>query len=267
LAKGTSASRRSAGGVRGGVAAYNPVPLYHQIFLIMKAKIVEGEYGPGAYLPGERELCDAYNVSRITAVRALNDLAAEGLVVRERGRGTRVQIVGSGSVIRGPVEAAFPNLAGDPDGAPANLGQAAKAVKVYKFAEAPAIAAVAEALRVPTGTPLQEAVRVTRFGVQPHNHLTSFVPIDIGRTWTRRDLEKGPMAALFERAGIKIARTEELVTATLADVTFAERLEVPVGSPLIKITRLSFASDGRPVNYFIGHYPPDRYQYRVTLPR
>ena len=66
------------------------VPLYHQIFLTLKNRIYSGMLGPGDPVPGEQELCGEFGVSRITAKRALNELADAGLVVRERGRGTRV---------------------------------------------------------------------------------------------------------------------------------------------------------------------------------
>src|SRR5690606_20172913 len=46
--------------------------------------------GDGTLMPSEAELVERFGVSRITAKRALDDLAAEGLVARRRGRGTMV---------------------------------------------------------------------------------------------------------------------------------------------------------------------------------
>ncbi len=68
----------------------SPTPLYHQIYMILKAKIEEGDMPRDCVLPGEHALAEAFNVSRITAKRALNELARSGYVLRYRGRGTCV---------------------------------------------------------------------------------------------------------------------------------------------------------------------------------
>lgn len=90
-------AQRSAATVSGpvsravsGVVRQFQSPLYHQIFLILKHRILEGELAAGDGVPGEQELAQIHGVSRITAKRALDELAAAGLVVRERGRGTSV---------------------------------------------------------------------------------------------------------------------------------------------------------------------------------
>jgi GntR family transcriptional regulator len=245
----------------------NRVPLYHQIFLILRSKIADGEYAVGSYLPGELELEETFGVSRITAVRALNELAAAGLVVRERGRGTRVQMVASGMVARGPAGVA--GTAEDsvhPAGGVVEDLSAAK-IKVYEFEFAPAPPAVAAALALPEGTVVQYATRVANFAGKPFNHLTTYVPEDVARKWSRKDLERTPMTVLMERNGPAIHLVRENITATLADMQVAERLQVGVGSPLLKVTRVSYDRHNRAIDYMIGLYPPDRYQYVLTLPR
>src|SRR5579859_1564778 len=66
------------------------VPLYQQVKRDLLAAIAAGEYAPGRPFVTQREICERFNVSHATAVRALNDLAAEGHVVRKRGQGTFV---------------------------------------------------------------------------------------------------------------------------------------------------------------------------------
>ena len=67
-----------------------PTPLYHQIYLILRDRIRAGVLARNALLPGEQELGRLFNVSRITVKRALNELAADGLISRHRGRGSIV---------------------------------------------------------------------------------------------------------------------------------------------------------------------------------
>ncbi len=87
-----------------------PTPLYHQIYLVLRNKIIDGEFVDGDLLPGEERTARSCGVSRITAKRALNELAEDGLVVRERGRGTRVIHRSPTPPVRAGVEGLLENL-------------------------------------------------------------------------------------------------------------------------------------------------------------
>jgi DNA-binding LacI/PurR family transcriptional regulator len=65
-------------------------PIYLKIKNLLKEQIDNGELKEGDKLPSEHELCKIYGISRITAMRALNELAVENYVKRERGSGTTV---------------------------------------------------------------------------------------------------------------------------------------------------------------------------------
>lgn len=54
----------------------SPTPLYHQIFLILRDRIFDGTYGFESAVPSENEICSNFGVSRITAKRVLDELAA-----------------------------------------------------------------------------------------------------------------------------------------------------------------------------------------------
>ncbi|HEY3606137.1 MAG TPA: GntR family transcriptional regulator [Pseudonocardiaceae bacterium] len=66
------------------------IPLYQQVKRKLLAAIAAGDYAAGRPFITQREICERFNVSHATAVRALNDLAADGYVVRRRGQGTFV---------------------------------------------------------------------------------------------------------------------------------------------------------------------------------
>ena len=250
-------------------------PLYRRIFVQLRKKIRDGEYIVGQYLPGERELCESYGISRITAVRVLNDLAASGLVVREQGRGTRVSYVARGRLMRGPTEFSQ---------SPGENGQFAASVKdflstmrraapedgavtLFDFCDEKANSGVAEALDIPLGSPVRKMTRVWRFAGRPYNHLESYMPTAIANVWSRDAILHKPLALLIEDAGLNIGRIEENVSATLATDELAARLEVPVGSALLKVVRVQYERSGAPLQFVVGHYPSERYQYRVSLSR
>ena len=235
-----------------------PTPLYHQIYVILREQIVSGLYAAQAALPAEHELMRRFKVSRITAKRALDELATEGLVVRSRGSGTRVVEGLKPAPLSGNISGLLENLL--------MLGLKTK-VEIVDFGYVPASGDVAKALGVRLGEEVQRAVRVRSKGGAPLSFTTSHVPADLGHTYTRKDLARQPLLALLEKAGVLIGSAEQTISAALADTVVAPRLKVKVGSPLLSVTRTVSDQDGRAVEHISILYRPDRYQYRMKLAR
>ena len=68
--------------LRGG-----PLPRYYQLKEIIRERIMTGEWAPGTLIPSERELCERYGISRMTARQSITELVSEGLLYREQGKG------------------------------------------------------------------------------------------------------------------------------------------------------------------------------------
>ncbi|MCG8593674.1 MAG: GntR family transcriptional regulator [Kiloniellales bacterium] len=233
-------------------------PLYHQIYLILRQKICDGAYGFGALLPGEQELSRDFNVSRITAKRALDELADAGLVVRQRGRGTSVSFRAPSPPVRSSVDGLLENLL--------MMGLKTE-VRLLGFGYVAASEEIARALGCQAGAAVQRAVRVRSLEDRPLSYLTTHVPEAIGRAYDEGDLARTPLLALLERGGIKVGSAEQVITATLADTTVAPLLEVEIGAPLLQVTRIVADEAQRPVEHLAALYPPERYQYRMVLSR
>ena len=244
-------------GVQGASGALR-MPLYHQIFLILRQQIMDGLHEYDALIQGEQELAETYDVSRITANRALDELAAEGLVVRERGRGTRVRYKPKARAYQASMDGLLENLIA--------MGLETE-VKLLSFGYVPAAEEVAAALSCPIGQEVQRSVRVRSVEGQPFSFLTTFVPAEIGRRYGAEDLANKPLLSLLERGGIQVDAANQLISATLADAEVAGHLGVEAGSALLKINRIVRDRDGRPVEYITALYRPDQYQYRMVLSR
>jgi GntR family transcriptional regulator len=241
----------------GAVELRSTTPLYQQIFEVLRDKIYGGEYEIDSFLPSEQEIAEFFRVSRITAKRALDEMANAGLAVRLHGRGTRVCITPRRTRVHGDVSSLVHSL----------HAKGPAVVRVLEFEYRAAPVDVAERLQLSPGDEIQYAVRVWSASDGPFSHLTTFVPALLGRHWSRSDLEARPLVSLLEESGIKIRGAEESITATLADGPLAAALSVQHGSALLKIMRTVYGEGNKPVEYVISHYPPERYRYSVTLER
>lgn len=66
-------------------------PLYRQLHRLLRRRILDGEFGVGDPIPPESTLMEAYDVSRITVRSALEQLVRDGMIDRQRGRGSFVR--------------------------------------------------------------------------------------------------------------------------------------------------------------------------------
>lgn len=236
-------------------------PLYRRIFLALQTRILSGDFDQGRYLPSEYELAKTFGVSRITAMRALNDLASAGLVVRERGRGTRARILSSGTIVRGPVEETITVVQQSPI-----IEQDADRhyITVLDLREVAAKKEAAAALGIRPGRTIVRSIRLLKFGGRPYAHVTTYLRPNLGTKWQRHDMERGPLAKLIESEGIALCRTTEVVSAVPAETKISKQLEIVARSPVLQVIRTSFDSQDNPVEYLIALHPPDRYRYAVT---
>ena len=238
--------------------ASNPTPLYHQLYLLYRQRILSGSLALGDKLPSESKLETIHGISRITAKRALDELAREGLVTRERGRGTTVRYSMQQSSVSADFSGLMENLIA--------IG-ATTTVEVLSFDYLPAPANVAEALGVEPGSTVQRAERRRSRDGRPFSHIVTFLPQDVGRTFDRQDLTDQPILKLIERAGKTVAQADQTVTAVSADALTSVVLGVPEGAPLLKVSRAVYDREGSTVQYIEVLYRPDVYQLNMRLDR
>ena len=235
-----------------------PTPLYHQIYVLIREKIYSGSYANGSLIPTENELEKMFDVSRITVKRALDELASEGLVTRQRGKGTTI-------TFNNPVSSSPTNM----DGLLEDLATIAKEtkVKVLEFDYVKASPQATDALKLTAASIVQKAVRVRYKNATPFSYVITYLPEEIGRSFSYDELENEPILALIERSGKNISRARQTVTATLADGTTGPALSVSIGSPLLKVSRIVYDYDDKPVEYITIYYRPDHYQLNLELSR
>jgi GntR family transcriptional regulator len=242
-----------------------PLTKYHQIYLVLREQIQEGRFAHG--LPGELELTRQFGVGRVTVRRALEQLADEGLIVREAGRGTRPTTRHEQGRQRPSLAEGLHHPSSRLSGLLENLVQVSRStsVKVLDWRVIHASPEIAEALQVPEGAKLRKAVRRRSASAGPVSLITTYVPDELVRGYGRKELAIKPMLQLLEESGVELGRARQTVSARQADAQVAAELQVAVGTALLSVRRLVFDVNDRPVQLLIGLYRPDRYEYQMEL--
>lgn len=240
------------------VSQQHPTPLYHQIFLLYRQQIIEGRLTRGDQLPSEDELAARHNVSRITAKRAMNELARARLVTRARGRGTIVSYEGESVAMSADFSDLLASLLSI---------DASTEVEVISVDYVRPPTDVRHALELPEDAVTQRVERRRRRAAEPFSHSLTYLPESIGRSFSVDDLWDRPILALVEAAGCRVASGRQSVTAALADPKLSGHLETPVGAPLLQVRRVLRDVSDRPVQHITVHYRPEKYTLTMKLDR
>jgi GntR family transcriptional regulator len=234
----------------------SPVPLYWQVEHDIRHRIESGVWQPGYRLPSESQLSDLYGASRITIRQALGNIASDGLVSREPGRGTFVREFKPPQGVR--LTASFTE----------EMMQLGYNIDTRVLAQRtePASDLVANHFDIDPGTPV---IRVDRL------RLTDGIPLAIQRSSLPADRFPGLDTAdltgslyqhLHETYGVIPARADEVINACLVteDDEGIELFEVDAHLPCFLIERTSF-DDAGPVDFSRSLVRSDRYKIRLAL--
>ena len=230
------------------------IPLYHQVYLILKDGIRSGAYPNGSALPIEPTLCEEFGVSRITVKRAMKELVEDGLVVRQRGKGTFVA-----DDAESPTKNALDDLLESVQA----IGDATDVQHLASDFVSPPSDVCAK-LGLEPGVNVLKSNQLRLSNNEPLAVIVAYVPERIARRLDDKT-KNLPMLVRLSHAGIHVDRAEQEVTATLADPAIAAPLKIEVGAPLLKLTRLVFDDSNQPVEWLTSYYRGDRYAMRTSL--
>ncbi|MCA9690801.1 MAG: GntR family transcriptional regulator [Nannocystaceae bacterium] len=231
-----------------------PLPLYHQLKLILVSRIERGDYRPGDLIPGEQELQDRFGLSRTTVRQALREMELEGLVTRYRGRGTFVARPRSGN---GPEFSA--GLLSTSDAPPTTGWRVLSATQVGATPE------LAELFGVAPKTAVFRLERVRLADGAAVGHTISHVSPAVKGPFLEATFGAGTSLDYLRPKGVvDNSTTERVLGAVLADDSVAAILDVAPGSPLLQIRRVLYNAEGKPIEQFVGMFRGDRFQFRVA---
>lgn len=250
-----------AQGAGSGVNSPSPAPtfspLYQQIKALIMQRLEAGEWKPGELIPSEVELGGRFKVSQGTVRKAIDELAAENLVVRRQGKGTFVA-----THHETQAQFRFLRLMADSEEPqrPEN--------KILDVKRVRASAEVARQLDMKSGDAVIFIKRVKSFNAVPIILEEIWLPGGTfkGLTAERLAEYRGPLYGLFETEfGTRMIRAEERIRAVGADPESAVILGVPPHTPLLSVERASFTYGDKPVEMRRGLYLTTDHHYQSEL--
>ncbi|MEM1261050.1 MAG: GntR family transcriptional regulator [Pseudomonadota bacterium] len=231
----------------------SPTPLYYQLYTMLHDAISSGELPRGSRMPSEKELAANFDVSRITARRALDELALRKMVARHRGRGTFVDYRYQPDTMHAPLTELMQSID--------HMWRDTK-VEVIEldFSEPPT--GISDEFRTGDGETLCHQIRVRSKQGVPFAHYVTWTR-GFNRRLTKAQLEKTSRLELLKRYGIEFSRVEQFLSAEGADTDVAQRLGVSTGKPLLKLTRYAYDKQSQLLDKLTALYNPDLFLYRM----
>ena len=233
------------------------VARYYLLYEYLSGALNDGTIPAGAALPSEPALVSRYKLSRTTVRRALARLEEEGRIVRRRGSGTYARQSHKAPRLQLNLHEFFADAA----------ALASKATTtVLRFEIGPVPASLRE-LHPQLGQQSLIIQRVHRSHSAPYMLSTAYVPEQLGRKIRKPAVTGGSLLAVLDQLGPRATTTEYTASAIAADAIAAKRLDVPLGTPLLR-TRAVLSNDrGQLYAVIDSACRPDRFSLRADLER
>ena len=234
----------------------SPVPLYRQMRDTLRQWIETGVYKPGDILPPEPDLESQFEVSRITVRQAIVELVQEGLLERERGKGTFVREPKITQKLNHISSWAETILA---------MGMTARTVDC-RIEEVEPPVWVKRILPVGADEKVTLVIRLRYANDEPMCIMTNYILSDYVPGLARDGLISESLYDTLEhKYNLVLSRAEETVEAMVTDKKTAEKLKTYEGAPLLVVTRVTYDQNDLPFEVVKVKSRADKYQYSATL--
>ncbi|PWI41149.1 GntR family transcriptional regulator [Streptomyces sp. ICBB 8177] len=213
---------------------------YEEIAESLRARIAAGEFGPGEVVPSGRDLAEQWSVSRATAIKAMDVLRSDGVVVARQGTGF---IVTETPVARpaGSRRAGSARVTG---------GMPFLRIGVPDWAEPPP--RVAAALRMDAGVPALRRARVLQLpDGSPHSYVEAWFPPDVAEASPRlaqaAPIAEGTTRYVRRQTDRYPVEGVDVTTVRLATETEAHHLALAEEAPVAVLLHTALDQAGRPL--------------------
>ncbi|MGE5582913.1 MAG: GntR family transcriptional regulator [Bacillota bacterium] len=235
------------------------IPLYHRLASAIKEKIIQGEFKEGDYIPSEAHLAEMFGISRTTARQAIIKLYHDGLLERQRGKGTIVK--------RQKLMREFPGWSSFTEETK-RMGKKPGTIIVSEKIIVPSLEEIIKALQL---NPDEKVVYLLRKRYADDELLGVSESYFNKKIWDAHNLQitdplqlnNRSIYAFLEEGGIQLIWANEAIEAGTADKKLAKILNIAPGLPMLYITRVVYGRDNVPVEYAINKFRADKYKISI----
>lgn len=229
------------------------VARYYRLYELLSAALQDGTIAPETALPSEPELCARHGISRTTVRRALDRLEREGRIVRRRGSGTYARL-----------QRTLPRFCVELHALPGILAalESRTTSKTLRFRPAP-VPQTLRAMAVEIGSTTYLLERIRSANGRPLSLTTTYLPEAVGRRLRRPVPRRASVMTVLEGLGCATAAVRCVLGAVPADVAAARALQVPLGSPLLRVRAVLTGDAGEPWAVLESLCRSDRLQLKV----
>lgn len=228
-----------------------PIPFYFQLAELLEQEITEGRLAPGERLPSEAELCSHFGLSRTTVRQALGRLEQEGLVRREKGRGSYVTDSHRRTWLLQSVEGFFEDETG-------RSGHAVSS-QILNLAAAPLPRWALTALALP---PRSEGVTLERLRSVDGRvamYVVNYLPLDYAdAVLSMADPNESLYGRLRKLNDVEVAGASRTLEAIPVGERLGSLLELPPSAPAIAVHSISWDRDGHIFDCYVAWLRTDR---------
>ncbi|HEL2070811.1 TPA: GntR family transcriptional regulator [Streptococcus suis] len=231
---------------------------YNVIANDVRRKILDGIYKANDQLPFEKDLCEVYEVSKMTVKKALDILVAEGLIIKRRGAGTFVKdlsvedmekmVVGSQMI-----------------GTSAYYPTRSVTSKVLHFEIIAASEKVSNKLNIPIGSFVYDIVRVRILDGSPLVMENTFMPVSVIPGLRLKNVEESIYEYIQDTLGMKIQSAHRNITVRKASDSEVTHLELEQGDPVGIVEQIGFLSNGTTFEYSISTHRYDTFSIEMMI--
>ena len=237
---------------------YIPIPVYYQLKEIIREKIEIGELKIGEKITSENKLSEIYQISRMTVRQAIKELVGEGLLYRDKGRGT--------FVCKPKIDYGFIQKLTTFYDDMREKGYTMR-TKVLKQEFGTASKAIAEKLNIEKNEKIIFILRVRYIENEPIVHVANHIPYRLCPDLINEDLtDKSLYQTLAEKHGLVAYKAKVTLEAIIASKYDAELLNIKEGAPVHLMKNITYTNTKENImDYFESHFRGDKGKVQVEL--
>lgn len=232
-------------------------PLYKEVKLAITRMLSSGEVQAGEAIPTEKQLCEMFGTSIGTIRRAIDELVAERVLIRQQGRGTFLAPYSPERMLN-----FFFHIV-HRDG-----HREVPIVQTLSFEESTADAETAAELAIRDGDAIYRIFNMMLMGGEPAvlDEIRISTAMFPGLTEAEFVARDTTIYGLYQsKYGINVLRTLDRLRAVAAEARTAKRLNIALGTPLLEIIRVAVTFEDRPVEWRRTLLHTETFEYRNLL--